>query len=114
MFVLHPKPHSIVVLIILVAFSVGFVGCGDSKSFATLNAHLTKLSKLVEDYEATVAKDKSKQAEWDAKIDAMVAKWTNLRNEFGTDITPQDMDQLVKQYDNLMLGFKNFKNTMGS
>jgi hypothetical protein len=114
MFVFHPKPYTIVGLIILVAFSVGFVGCGDSKSVETLNAHLTKLSKFVEDYEATVAKDQSKKAEWDAKMDEMVAKWTDLRNEYGTAITPQDMDKLVKQYDNLMLGFKNFKKTTGS
>lgn len=114
MFAFRPNTHTIVLLIILVAFTIGFVGCGDSRSVATLNAHLTKLSKLVEDYEVTVAKDKSKQAEWDAKIDDMVAKWTSLRNEYGTEITPQDMDQLVKKYDNLMVTFKNFKKTIGS
>jgi hypothetical protein len=114
MFVFHPKTQSIIMLIILVAFSVGFVGCGDSKSVSALNDHLTQLSKLVEDYEATVANDKSSQAELDAKMDEMVAKWTDLRNEYGSAITPQDMDKLVKQYDNLMLGFKNFKKTIGS
>jgi flagellar biosynthesis chaperone FliJ len=99
---------------ILILFSTSLIGCGDSQGVETLNAHLSEFSELIETYKTTVTEDKSKQAEWDARIEAMSAKWTDIRNEFGSDITPQKMDELVQQYDKLMLTLANFKKTIGS
>ncbi len=112
--VYHPKVCLAVALAILVLLTGALSGCGDSQGVTTLTAHLAAFSDLIEDYKSTVAEDKTKQAELDAKIEAMTAKWTNMRNELGSEVTPQKMDDLVKQYDQLMLTLANFKKTIGS
>lgn len=108
------KLHTAAIISILVLFSAAFTGCGESQGITALNAHLSEFSELVENYKTTVTTDKSKQAGLDAKIESMSAKWTNIRNQFGSDITPQKMDDFVKQYEKLMLTLADFKKTIGS
>lgn len=114
MYALHPKTKIILVISVIVIISASLSGCGDSQGVTTLNAHLSEFSAIIEDYKTTAADDKSKQSELDAKIADMSAKWTDIRNEFGAEITPQKMDELVKQYDNLMVTLANIKKETGS
>jgi len=114
MYAVHSKLSPTAIIVILALFPIAFAGCGDSQGVTTLNAHLSEFSELIDNYKTTVTGDQSKQPELDARIAAMSAKWTNIRNELGSDITPQKMDELVKQYDNLMLTLANFKKTIGS
>ena len=110
-----PKRTNYIALIVLITIITAiYTGCGDSQGVAALNTHLSEFNELVENYKATVSTDQSKQAEWDAKITAMAARWTEMRNEFGSDITPQHMDKMVQQYESLMLTLANFKKTLGS
>ncbi len=102
------------VFFIMATLVVSLFACGDSQGVATLNSCLSEFSGLIEDYKHTPANDKTKQAELDAKIEATRAKWTNFRNELGSEITPQDMDELVKKYDKLMSTLSNLKKHMGS
>ena len=76
MYTFHPKMNLSLLCAIFVLFSTSFIGCGDSQGVTTLNAHLSEFSELVENYEASVAEDRSKQAELDARIEAMSVKWT--------------------------------------
>ncbi len=108
------KIHPVVIIAILALFSISFTACGDSQGVTTLTAHLAEFSDLIEDYKTTAVSDKTKQAELDAKIADMSEKWTNIRNEFGSEITPQKMDDFVKQYENLMLTLASIKKTIGS
>lgn len=110
----HSKINLFITVSVFLIISATLIGCGDSQGVTTLNAHLSEFSALVENYEAAVTTDQSKQAELDAKIEAMSAKWTNIRNEFGSEITPHKMDELVKQYDQLMLTLSNIKKAIGS
>ena len=108
------KTRLAVIFAILIMFSVSFTACGDSQGVTTLNAHLAEFSDLIEDYKTTAGSDKAKQAELEARIADMSAKWTNIRNEFGSEITPQKMDEFVQQYENLMLTLAGLKKTIGS
>ena len=108
------KTHLAVIVAILALFSISFTACGDSQGVTTLTAHLAEFSDLIEDYKTSANGDKTKQAELEAKIADMSAKWTNIRNEYGSEITPQKMDDFVKQYENLMVTLANIKKTIGS
>lgn len=114
MIVTNRKQSLIILLAVFAMLSTTLIGCGDSPGVTTLTACLSDFSELVENYKTTVSTDKNKQAEFDAKIDSITAKWTQIRNEYGSEITPQKMDQLVQQYDNIMLTLTNFKKTIGS
>ncbi len=106
----NPQMKSIVCAIaILMLFSVALTGCGESQGVKTLSAYLVDFSQTIEDYKSSVSSDKSKQAEWDGKIDAMKAKWVDMRNEFGAEITPQQMEKMVQQYETMMASFTEFK-----
>ena len=108
------RKNIIALLVTLAVISVAFNGCGDAQGVSALNACLTEFSELVENYQSSVGADNSKQPEWDAKVAAISEKWTNIRNEFGSDITPQHMDKMVNQYENLMATLIKFKKTLGS
>ena len=114
MHAIQSRVHLAVIFSIFVLFSISFTACGDSQGVTTLNAHLAEFSELIEDYKTTAGGDKARQAELDAKIADMSEKWTNIRNEFGSEITPQKMDDFVKQYEDLMLTLANIKKTLGS
>lgn len=108
------KSPGLLLFLLFAILSVALISCGDSQSVPTLNSHLDTFSEMIEEYKTTVGSDQSKQAEWDEKMDAMATKWTDMRNELGSDITPQKMDKLVKQYEDLMATLNNFKKTIGS
>jgi hypothetical protein len=90
------------------------MGCGDSQSVETLHKWLADFSQQVEQYKTEVSADKTKQAEWDAKIDGLTKKWIDLRGEYGEALTPQDMQKLVDEYENVMANLKEFKSSIGS
>ena len=114
MHVVKSKTHLAVISAILVLFLISFTACGDSQGVTTLNAHLAEFSALIDDYRTAAGSNKTKQAELDAKIADMTAKWTNIRNEFGSEITPQKMDDFVRKYEKLMFTLADIKKTLGS
>ena len=101
-------------IVILALFTAGIIGCGESQGTKNLTAWLTDFTQLVEDYESSVSSDKTKQAEWDAKIDSMTAKWVDMRNEFGAELTPMQMEKMVQQYETLISKLTEFKKSIGS
>lgn len=102
------------VIITLALLPLALGGCGDSQGVQALTAWLTDFSLMIEEYKASVGSDKSKQAEWDARIDKMTAKWAEMRGEFGADLTPQNMKKMVQKYEALMTTLTEFKETVGS
>ncbi len=114
MFIAPQKKFFAALIAIAILVSAVVISCGDSQGVEALNACLSEFSELVDNYKATVSTDKSKQAEWDAKIEAMNQKWANIRNEFGSAVTPQHMETMVQKYDRLMNALNKFKKAIGS
>lgn len=102
-------------IVVLFFLAVGFMaGCGDAKEVTKLSSWLEEFSQLVDNYKSAVSADKAAKAEWDAKIAAMASRWTELRNEYGESLTPQDMEKLVQKYETLMATLSEFKSSMGT
>ncbi len=114
MLIAPQKKFLTALIAIAILASAVVISCGDSQGVTALNACLSEFSELVDNYKTTVSTDKSKQAEWDAKVEALNQKWTNIRNEFGSDVTPQHMETMVQKYDRLMNALKKFKKSIGS
>ncbi len=114
MFIVPQKKFFVPFIIIVALLSAGLMGCGESQGVTTLTAWLSDFSQLIEDYKGSIGSDQSKQAELDAKITTMTAKWVDMRNEFGAEVTPQQMEKMVRQYESLMSTLKEVKNSIGS
>jgi hypothetical protein len=87
---------------VVIAVFCGFMllGCGASQEKTELTGILENYEKLVNDYEAiNGSNDQQKKAEIEKQIMSLSALWTEKRNEYGSSITPQDMDALAKKFD---------------
>jgi len=84
------------VIVFSVLFGLVFViGCGSSAEKQTMSDFLKLYSDTVNEYSAA---DKSKQADMKGKLDSFPSKWSNMKMELGSQITPQVLDELDNEY----------------
>ena len=103
------KKFLVQVIVTLALLSLALGGCGDTEGTHLLSAFLADFSALIDEYQAAVKNDKSKMAEWDAKIKDMNHKWIEMRDEHGDNLTIQHMEKIVQQYNALMAKHTEFK-----
>ncbi len=84
-----------VMLMLAVCGVVFFIGCGASKEQQKMSDFLLEYGKTVDAYSAA---DNSKKAEIAGKVDTYKAKWTDLKVEMGSELTPQVLDKLDNEY----------------
>lgn len=95
------------ILISLIVFSVilGLVcviGCGNSKEMQQLSDFLMEYSKAVDEYSNVIDKgEKEKSAELEIKIKSLMSRWTEMEMEMGSELTPQDLNKVNKEYKNI-------------
>ena len=78
--------------IIVFAALLGLViGCGPSTEKQALTDFLMLYENALTEYSAA---DESKKAELKVKLDSYESKWTDLKMEIGSEITPQTLDKL--------------------
>ena len=90
-------------VIALIAGLIIFVGCGDSQEKQQMTQFIEKFAKEVSEY--AKAEDGQK-AELAAKIESDMAKWTQLKVEMGSELTPQVLDKLDLEYQKYAKEFK--------
>ena len=89
----------ICVVMIAVFCSFMLFGCGNSQEKMELTSILENYEKLVNDYSVIVSnKDQQKKAEIDKHISNLTVQWAEKRNEYGSSIIPQDMNELVNKF----------------
>ena len=92
----------------LIVFSVIFgllfvIGCGNSKEMQTMSDFLMDFSKAVDEYSDVIGKEEhGKSAETEKKIMSFMSKWMEMKMELGSEVTPQDLNKLDRQYQNIM------------
>jgi hypothetical protein len=89
--------------IALIAGLILFVGCGDSPEKQQMTQFIEKFANEVSEY--AKAEDGQK-AELAAKIESDMAKWTELKVEMGSELTPQVLDKLDLEYQKYAKEFK--------
>jgi hypothetical protein len=74
------------------------IGCGDSAVKQEISEFLKLYSDTVSEYEAA---DESKRAQMKEKIDSFRLKWSAMIGELNDKVTPQVMNKMVKEYEEI-------------
>ena len=85
---------------------VGFlfvIGCGDSPEKKQMTDFIQEFGNAVEQY--AKAEDGQK-AELQKKVESYIAKWTQMKMDMGSELTPQVLDKLDAEYQKLAKEFK--------
>lgn len=109
----HFKSKWVVPIFLLIGFgSFLLSGCAGSQEKLELTGFLETYEKLINDYTVSYdAADQKKKTEMSNQISAMTATWIDKRNEMNDLITPQAMDELVKEYDRITSKYTAFNKT---
>ena len=93
-------------LVAMLAAIVGLVfaiGCGTSLEKQQMTDFIQEFGKTVDAYAKA---DDSHKAELQTKVEAYMDKWTQMKIEMGSELTPQVLDKLDAEYQKLAKEFK--------
>jgi len=90
------------VVIAMVTVSMALVGCGPSKQQQQMSGFLVEYTKAVDAFEVAAGKaDTNGMSEEKAKIESYISQWTTLKNDLGSELTPQVLNELDDQFKNI-------------
>ena len=92
------------IVLALIVGLVLFVGCGDSPEKQKMTQFIEEFGQAVDQY--AKAEDGQK-AELASKLESLMTKWTELKVEMGSELTPQVLDKLDAEYQKYAKEFKN-------
>ena len=91
------------VIVFSALFGLVFViGCGSSAEKQAMSDFLKIYSDTVNEYSAA---DESKKAEIEGKLDSFKSKWSDMKMEMGSDVTPQALDELDKEFQKITIKY---------
>ena len=92
-------------VVVLAAISglVFFVGCGNSQEKQQMSAFINEFGSVVQEY--AKAEDGQK-AELETKLTTLMEKWTQMKIDMGSEITPQVLDKLDAEFQKSAKEFK--------
>ena len=93
-----------VVVLTAIAGLLFVVGCGDSQEKQQMAQFIQEFGGVVQEY--AKAEDGQK-AELEAKLTSLMSKWTQMKIDMGSNITPQALDKLDAEYQKLAKEFKS-------
>ena len=83
------------------------MGCNGSEEKQKMSNFLQEYNKTLDEYSEVVNKaDKIKKAELEDKLNSYISKWTEMKIEMGSEITPQTLDKLDEEYQQITKKFK--------
>ena len=75
------------------------IGCGDSKEKQQMSDFLQQYSKTVNEYSDVVNKaEESKKTKIEDQLNSYKSRWTEMKIDFGEEITPQTLNKLDGEY----------------
>ena len=90
------------IVFLSIAGLVFVIGCGNSSEMQKMSDFLMEYSKTVDEYADAIGKgEKGKSAEVEKKIKSFISKWTEMEMEFGSKLTPQELNKLDKEFKNI-------------
>ena len=93
----------VVGLLVAIAGFVFVIGCGNSPEKKQMTAFIEEFSKAVDEYAKA---DDGQKAELEKKLESYIAKWTQMKMDMGSELTPQVLDKLDAEYQRLAKEFK--------
>ena len=92
------------VVLALIAGLVLIMGCGESQEKLQMTQFIEEFGQAVDEY--SKAEDGQK-AELATKLESLMARWTELKVEMGSELTPQVLDKLDAEYQKYAKEFKS-------
>jgi hypothetical protein len=71
------------------------IGCGGSAEKQAMSDFLKLFSDTVSEYSVA---DENKKAEIKGKLDSFTSKWSDMKMELGSNVTPNALNDLDKEY----------------
>jgi hypothetical protein len=99
---MKPNLYVVALLVALVGF-VFVIGCGESQEKKQMTEFIQEFGNAVDQY--AKAEDGQK-AELQKKLESYIAKWTQMKMDMGSELTPQVLDKLDAEYQKLAKEFK--------
>ena len=99
---MKPNLYVVALLVALVGF-VFVIGCGESPEKKQMTEFIQEFGNAVDQY--AKAEDGQK-AELQKKLESYIAKWTQMKMDMGSELTPQVLDKLDAEYQKLAKEFK--------
>lgn len=91
------------VVLALIAGLILIMGCGESQEKQQMTQFIQEFGNTVDQY--ATAEDGQK-AELASKLESLMTKWTELKVEMGSELTPQVLDKLDAEYQKFAKEFK--------
>jgi len=91
-------------LITIIVFStilglMALMGCGPSKEQQQMSGFLSEYNQAVKEYtELSKKADTNGIPEMKTKIDTFISRWSDLKMEMESEVTPQDLNQLDDEF----------------
>lgn len=95
---------NVVAVLAAIVGLVFFIGCGDSPEKQQMTQFIQEFGTAVEQYAKA---DDGQKAELQKKLDGYISKWTQLKIEMGSELTPQVLDKLDTEYQKLAKEYKS-------
>lgn len=94
---------NVVVVLAAIAGLVFVFGCGNSQQKQQMTEFIQEFGNTVDEY--AKAEDGQK-TELEAKLKSHMAKWTQMKIDMGSEITPQVLDKLDAEYKKIAKKFE--------
>ena len=99
------KPNLYVVALMVAILGFVFViGCGDSAEKKQMTEFIQEFGSAVEQYAKA---DDGQKAELQTKLESYITKWTQMKIDMGSELTPQVLDKLDAEYQKLAKEYKS-------
>jgi len=83
------------------------MGCNGSEEQQKMSNFLQEYNKTLDEYSEVVSNaDEDKKAALEEKLNTYIANWTEMKIEMGSEITPQTLSKLDKEYQEITKKFK--------
>lgn len=94
---------NVVVVLAAIAGLVFVFGCGNSQQKQQMTEFIQEFGNTVDEY--AKAEDGQK-TELEAKLKSYMSKWTQMKIDMGSELTPQVLDKLDSEYQKFAKEFK--------
>jgi hypothetical protein len=86
---------------------VSLIGCGPSKEKQQMSNFITEYSQAVDKFaELSKQADKSGIAEEKAKIESFKSRWSDMKVDMASEITPQVLNKLDNEFNTITKKFQ--------
>ena len=92
-----------VVLLAAIAGLVFLFGCSNSQEKQKMTEFIEQFGAAVQEYDKA---EDGQKAELETKLNSLMEKWTQMKIEMGSEITPQVLDKLDAEYQRFAKEFK--------